>query len=347
MNDQNTNNPGQAMVRAGEQSLAQTNPMQALTVRFPEDKYNVLAPTVHMDGGLPAGTRLVVTEVKVNPDDCFGLPGGALLVGKVSLDRISNASGISWVEETRKDDRSHPYYVEMFVRGKITDFDGTVRYVTGSKSTDLREDAGGGIPGKDFAAMKTGAQIREARKFILEITATKAKNRAISSGVGMERGFSKERLAKPFVIPKLALDTRDPQAREIAMASAAGATDMLFAAKAAQTKVVDAEFEDTTAAEVPTPASAGGGGDDEDPPEDKKTGEVRSAAETSLRASLNEYMRAGGKKGNFKALFEKATGKTSSAGMTDDDAANVVSAVKAYIANKGKAEEADPDGIDF
>jgi hypothetical protein len=246
----------------------QENPVQPLVVRFPEEKYNLLAPTVHMAGGLPAGTRLVVTEVQIDPDpklrpgrEVFPLPGGALLIGKTGLDRIANAAGVSWIEEVRKDDRQHPYYVEAFVKGRITDFDGTTREITGSKTIDLREQVGtSGIPGKDYGEIVTKAkaknndpsrQLMEARKFIAEIAFSKAQNRAIASALGIKRGYTKADLQKPFVIPKLALDTTDPAARDLAQANAAGATVAMYGAKAAaRSDVVDADFEEVGPAPV-------------------------------------------------------------------------------------------------
>jgi hypothetical protein len=129
------------------------NPVTALFRSFDQQRYNVLAPVTHMPS-LPVGTRVVATEVKINPDpaskEVFPIAGGALMPSKVSLDRIASAAGISWLEERRVDNGKHPHYVEMMVRGRITDFDGTVREVTGSKAIDLRADAGSGIPGKDY-----------------------------------------------------------------------------------------------------------------------------------------------------------------------------------------------------
>jgi hypothetical protein len=347
------------------------NPIQALTVRFPEESYNLLAPTVHMAGGLPAGTRLTVTEVKINPDtrqrpgrEVFPLPGGALLVGKTGLDRIANAAGVSWLEEVRKDDRQHPHYVEAFVRGRITDFDGTTREITGSKTIDLREQVGtSGLPGKDYDEIVTKAknakdyqtgkpaprdptnQLTEARKFIAEIAFSKAQNRAIASALGIKRGYSKKDLEKPFVIPKLALDTSDPAARDLAQANAAGATVAMYGAKAAATPdIVDAEFE-----EAPAPVTDDQIVDDtavEAPPlggeeHDEKTGEVAdvrppptedeikqrtgSAYNHIITANKNFTNRA------WQSLVTNATGKTGYDNLTWLDLEAINDAATKYV----------------
>ena len=243
--------------------------IQSLRVEFDPQKYNLLAPVVHMPGGLPPGTRFVVTEITINPDpavkEVFPLPGGMLMPSKVSLDKIGNAAGISWIEERRQDAATHPHYCEMFVRGKMRDFDGTERQLTGVKAVDLREDAGGGIYGKDYDEIVSkaragnrdpGKQLMEARKFIQEIAASKAKNRAIASGLGIKRGYTKQELSRPFVVPKLSIDPTDPRVQAEVRAGMLGET-AVKAMYGPNSAPIDAEF-----AESATPAepSAGNGG---------------------------------------------------------------------------------------
>lgn len=256
-----------------DQQLA-TIPVQALTdikslrVAFDESKYNLLMPVVHLPDGLPPGTRFSVTEITISADltkkEVYPSPGGGLELHKVSLDKIGNAAGISWTDEKRQDAASHPHYVEMFVRGKIRDFDGTERGVTGIKAVDLREDAGGGIPGKDYADMTSKnkspqKQLLEARKFIQEIAASKAKNRAIASGLAIKRGYTKQELMKPFIVPKLALDTKDASVQHAVVAGMVGenAIKAMFGPDPNQQKIVDAEIEDSAGPDLPSQESSG------------------------------------------------------------------------------------------
>lgn len=287
-------NTSLAKTSGGAMTLRDVN---QLRVEFDESKYNVLAPTVHMPGGLPAGTRLVVTEVKINPDasrngpkEVFPLPGGMLLPSKVSLDRISNAAGISWVEERRQDSGNHPHYVEMFVRGKMTDFDGTTRELTGHKAVDLREDAGNGEQGKDYAEIVGKAQrakpprdpsnqLMEARKFIQEIAVSKAKNRAIAAGLGIKRGYTRAELNKPFVVPKLSMDPNNPMVQNAVMANMVGETAVraMFGPSPRDAKVVDAVVEPDTEPAVPS-----NGSDGDEPADNTGTSESAGSDPTDL-----------------------------------------------------------------
>ena len=280
------------METKSETALTKTAPqglvirdLDSLRIEFDTEKYNVMAPVVHMPGGLPAGTRLMVTEVRINPDpatkEVFPLPGGALMPGKVALDRLSNAAGISWIEERRQDNGSHPHYCEMFVRGRMIDFDGTHRELTGVKAIDLREDAGGGEMGKDYAEIvgKASAgnrdpskQLMEARKFIQEIAASKAKNRAIASGLGIKRSYTKAELLKPFIVPRLSIDPSNVMAQNAIMASMLGETAVraMFGPAPSQQKVIEAHVVEDRPAEVPSDAGGGeeSAGDVSPPPTD-------------------------------------------------------------------------------
>lgn len=369
-----------ALTRTAPSALARpTNPINALAERFPSERYNVLAPTTHMES-LPVGTRIVVTEVAVNPDpdakEVFRIAGGAaLLIGKPKLDQIANAAGVSWLEEKRTDDRRHPHYVEYFVRGRITDFDGTTREITGTKAIDLRADAGDGIAGKDYEEIVTKAknakdyktgkpsprdpanQLLEARKFIAEIAASKAKNRAIASALGIKRSYSAEDLRRPFVVPKLVLDPQSAEANQLVLANLAGATQALYGARAAH--VVDATFEEPTAgASLPAEGEAAGAGAstaqaapaantepaDELPPHDPATGEVIESPAVSIKASWLRFREAGGDAAGFRTLFKTATGKAESKGASAQDAASVTRAVDAFLAN-AEAGDANEDAL--
>jgi len=274
-----------AMTTKGQNALV--SPMTPIFQRFRPEDYNVLAPITHM-ASLPAGTRLAITEVRVgrNSDDVFKISGGKKLLGKTILDKIAQAAGISWTSERRVDDRGHPHYVETEVVGKITDFDGSVREITGAHSIDLRMDAGHGIRGGDFDDIVSKAesakpprdpsrQLGEARKFIFKVCISKAKNRAISSTIGLKRSHTDQELDRPFVIVKLAPDTSDPEARKLVHANMAGAAIAMFGPG----PVVDAEFEEATPAQLP----AAGGGEESagtpppagsEPAHDPETGET-------------------------------------------------------------------------
>lgn len=326
-------------------AIARRDEIGGLTVRFPPDRYNVLAPTVHLQGGLPAGTRLVVAEVHVDSGkaarEVYQIAGGALLVGKVALDRISNAAGISWLEERRTDPRTHPHYCEVMVRGRITDFDGCVREIVGSKTTDLREDAGGGIPGKDYAEISAknsgpSRQLDEARKFIAEITASKARNRAIASALGIKRSYTAEELRRPFVVPRLALDPSHSQARDIVLAGLAGATAALYGRP--EPVCVDVESVDTTP-QVDDDTIAGGNSVAGVEAEGGLTPHPSATIEQRVTAAWSRAKALGASREQFVELARCTTGRASSSGLTADE----VSRLEAAVESIGQSADSMPD----
>ncbi|MFH1834211.1 MAG: hypothetical protein ABH877_04230 [bacterium] len=346
---QDPKNP-RALVKYTQQQLAKASQsLTALAELFGPDGYNLLAPTVHM--AIPQGMSLAITEVRVSPlvddrgagEDVVKIGGGNLLVRKHKLDQIANGAGISWIQEQRLDGGQHPHYFEAFVRGKITDYDGTVRELVGSKTIDLRESVGG-VPGKDYDEIVSKAaasnrdptnQLREARKFGAEIAFSKAKNRAIAQALGIKRSYTAAELQKPFVIPKLILDPGDPDARELIMANAAGATSALYGAKAAAApKVVDVPFEEADAETS------------DEPDHDPVTGEVVDGpvgvAETPADVIIATWARAkaAGITGvEFAAICKANCGKSRKEDMSIDEAVAVANAVAGRIAASSDPED--------
>lgn len=346
-----------ALTKTQPTALAVTgDPVTAALTAYREG-CNVLAPVVHMPE-LPAGTRIVVSLVKVDPSkearETFPIAGGDLLLGKVALSRISQAAGVSWTSTRRVDDGKHPHLYQAEVKGYVTDFTGRRREVADQKTIDLREDAGGGIPGKDFDEIVTKAekgnrdpsgQLMEARKFIAEIATSKAKNRAIADVLGIKRSYTKEELSRPFAVPQLTLDPNDREARALIQANAGGAQEALFGARA---KVIDATFEE---AAQPAPGSSpgdsvgspagevGGEGAQSSPP--ANTEDAEGDAEVGSRAVLDAIKvswtlakNAGMTAQAFGAACKSATGKARKEEMTVADATAVAKAVAAFIEAK-------------
>jgi hypothetical protein len=336
----------QAIQKREPQQVTQ-NPINLLFEQFGEDQYNVLAPVTHM-AGQPPGTRLSVSEVRVNPDpkarEVFSIAGGQMLIGKPKLDQIAAAAGISWFEERQVDGGSHPHLVQMMVRGRITDFDGVTREITGTKMIDLRESVDG-VPGKDYEEIVDKAragnrdpsrQIREARKFIAEIAASKAKNRAIASALGIKRSYTKEELRRPFVVPKLVLDPSSAHARDLILANVGGATAALYGAKA-QANVVDADFEESAPTALPGPKGGMEGGVPAPPSELRhdSNGEVLGDEEVIriVKESWVKAKAAGMSGADFKGLCQAQTSKGRKEDMTASEARKVLKAVEAFVAN--------------
>lgn len=139
-------------------------------------------------------------------------------LGKVALEKIAGAAGISWDPSAsgRLDDGSDPYYCAWRVVGNLRHFDGTEVTIEGSKEMDLRE----GSPQLQalFDRAKTGkskdptAQIREMRLHIMAHAESKARLRAIRS-IGLRPAYTATELKKPFVVARLVFSGRsaDPE----------------------------------------------------------------------------------------------------------------------------------------
>jgi len=215
-------------------ALVQTSPA-AIQQKFPEDKYNTLLPTVAVPT-VPDCFQLTVSIVKIDTKDkaaVYSLPGGLHGLSKTSLMSLSNAAGVRWKPGSirRMDDRKQRDYCEVQATATVTDLDGTVRTATASKTVDLRADAGDGKPGKDAEASKSQKQLDEARKFIDGICESKAQLRAISAILGIRRSYTAQELAKPFVVPRLALNAADPEAKQVMLATASDSLEVLFGAR--------------------------------------------------------------------------------------------------------------------
>lgn len=258
---QNGNDNKDGTTNTGLVKTTQTaNPLAALGAQYPEQKYNLLLPVVHI-GSLPIGTQLSVREVRIDiraikngqrteyPGGEVYYVEGKLGLGKVALNKLAAAAGITWEYSRRVDDRSDPYYCEFEVRAKVTDFDGTVRYEPSSKTLDLRDG------GKDVVGL-SDRQLAQMQKFIDGHCETKAKERAIRAILQLKTSYTAEELALPFIVPKLVPDTTDPASQRAVLANMYGATQALFGA--APAKVVDATFEENT----PAPPAGADGGDE-------------------------------------------------------------------------------------
>ena len=324
----------------------------ALLKRFPPEKFNCLVPKTHIDR-LPVGTCVSVTEILVDTSkeakQVFPIAGGDMLLAKVVLDKFAAAAGISWTREERLDDGRHPHVCHMSVRGIATDFDGTRREIGDAKLIDLRADATG-VGGKDFDEIVTKAknakdqrgnpkprdpanQLMEARKYIAEVSTSKARNRAIATGLAIKRSYTKDQLKKPFIVPKLILDSEHAAAQQVILANMAGSTDALYAAQVKhqgpEVRVIEAEIE-------PTDDSAR----DDEPTMNDKTGEVKEASTIErLLAAYHKATAAGMSDDAFKVMAKTQTGKDNREDMDHRDIDSVARAVDAYIANK------DDDGM--
>jgi hypothetical protein len=333
------------------------NPLQALHERFDEGRFNLLLPKIHM-GSLPEGTLLAVREVHIQPNEpgMYKVDGGKQALGKAQLNRIAAAAGITWVSVERTDDRKHPHYCEVTARACVTDFDGTARESVGTKTIDMRADAVDGQPGPELDAMLKAAarnnrdaskQIEQQRKFIAEICASKAMNRAIADVLAIRRSYEPKELAKPFIVPKLVPDTSNPVAQNMVLAQMTGAANALYGRPQQQPPtVVDATLDD-----APEPATDEVGEQVELPDfdYDLQTGEVTEDAAPPSPEDIKKRLGAAYSKIRkahpaftdqaWRSLVKAATGKSGYTDLSWNDLLQVEMAADAHIANISGGDE--------
>lgn len=192
--------------------------------------YHLVSAATRVDV-LPEGCGVAISYVHVDPNpDPYNGPkevydvGGRLGLSGTTLTRIAAAAGLDWdpQQSGRLDDGSDPHYVHYRAVGRVRNFDGSVRTVTGEVEMDARE----GSP--QIEEIKTKAansrkgprdpsvQILELRKFLLRHAESNAKNRAIAD-MGVKRSYAPAELQKPFAVARLTWtgESSDPELRRV------------------------------------------------------------------------------------------------------------------------------------
>jgi hypothetical protein len=185
------------------------------------------APAV---GNLPEGCAINVSAVVVDIDrETYAMSGTSERgLSKVALDKIASALGVDWDPQLsqRLDDGSHPHYCHFQAVGRVRNFDGTWRTIQAHKELDLRD---GSALIEDILAREAKKQQEQGNSYkgdggkkeiagkrlhILSLCETEARLRAVRS-MGLRTGYTREELAKPFVIAQISFDgySEDPEAR--------------------------------------------------------------------------------------------------------------------------------------
>lgn len=227
-------------------------------------RVNLVTPATSL-AAVPPCSALAISSAVFGPEHVYNVQGEVAL-NKYALDTLCALAKISWSPTERVDDRSDTCVCEVRVSGTMTNLDGTVRCLTGSKQIDLRglrndEDTWGittaAWMAKATAKKKDGwHQVVTAREFILETTESKAKNRAIRC-LGVPSSMTQERAFRPWVVVSLQQQLPDtPETRRLAAESAYGLDRMLYPDTGQQ-------IIDITPRPDPVPMLVGGEGSDD------------------------------------------------------------------------------------
>ena len=237
--------------------------------------YNLLG-TKTISPVIPQGFGVALNVIKIDPTppDKYGKGGGGdvylpdayrdkdgFAYTKVLLDKIAAAGGLTWLPQSSKrlDDGRDTWYCMFRAVGKVMDFDGTVRTVTGEKEIDLRP----GSPlwkgyrrsaeravTKDFneksrdpsgdayereVAQRLDQRLEQVGEHILALCQSKAQNRVTRTTFAIRSKYTGEDIRRPIVVPKLIVapeTIEDPVLRRevmmVRMRHAMGVGDQLF-----------------------------------------------------------------------------------------------------------------------
>jgi len=206
-----------------------SDPVGRALAQYDVARYNVLTPVTVIDR-LPEMTRLSVRIVQADiENDTYH---SKLFMGqterapsKLLLDKIAAAAGLSWdpLNCGRIDDRSDPNVVEWKMAGRLLDFDGLARTIIRSKRVDLNDDS-------SQVRGWTVKQIQASRGHLMELAESKAANRVIRAALSVRQKYTRDELARPFVIPRLVpeFDLSDPIVRAAIVAHRLGAERQLY-----------------------------------------------------------------------------------------------------------------------
>jgi hypothetical protein len=241
-----------AKVDPGVQALQRVRDVEAINKRLAElsRRMHLVTPASEIEH-VPEGFGVSVSMVTVNKDATPRGPGevykvgGKLALAKVSLEKIWAGAGGEWIPHLtgRLDNGKDPRYWRYRAVGRVSNFDGTPRIVTGEVELDARdgsdlineitEKAKAREKDREYQGKRDGgaSQILELRKFLGRHAESKAKNRAIAS-IGVKRAYNPGELDKPFAIVRLVFTghSDDPTLRrELSLMNARAAIQGTYA----------------------------------------------------------------------------------------------------------------------
>lgn len=210
------------------------------------DRFNVLHPIVQVEAGagsspfLVESVSIVKLEAGENSPDTFNdyrfanARQGVFALSGLALTKIATAAGVKWIPdmcvvEARERRPDGHVYLRYRAAAAIRQPNGEWHIESASKEIDTA-DVADALRDRDMRARTSGRkeysdaeiedrvrqQVLQVREFILPLAETKAKNRVIRRLLSLQQTYTKQELAKPFVVPRLLYrpDATDPMQLE-------------------------------------------------------------------------------------------------------------------------------------
>ena len=134
---------------------------------------------------------------------------GKLALTKHGLQKLDQLSGMEWLMSTVIWDPKETLVARGEAEAKIRDLDGSWRNFKDGRTIDLRD----GAPEAERLRKTSQAMLENARKNIIQLAETKAKNRVRRGILGLQSSFTKAELDKPFIVFKLVMNVEQIVAR--------------------------------------------------------------------------------------------------------------------------------------
>ena len=196
-----------------------------------EDKVNLVMPTEVPDY-IPALHLVSFRQVQVDTSEAAGevyadknfCKPGEFAPTKVLLLKLLTAAGGSMEDTQSIDGGTIENVAEFQVTVKIPQLDGRALSYIASKRVDLAD--------KSKIKYASDNHLAQMRRFVRENAETKALGRAIRAGLALMQKYTKEELARPFVIPVLVPDIeeaiKDPNVKRLFASKALGLSGDLY-----------------------------------------------------------------------------------------------------------------------
>jgi hypothetical protein len=215
-----------------ENVAQQSSPYTMIDImsRYPSDKYNVLIPVSTVFKVSPFH-RISVNFVKLDPDpevgkDVYELDG-KLALSKQGIMKIAHAAGIQ-VKGSRVI-RLENSDIRVEVEVLVPMGDGTFRQVMAGRDwLEADEKKNSMSKNKSGGSYFNEKLFDRTKRFRSAITESKAMLRAIRSALSLKQVYTKEELARTFVVPVTTIDYSDPALREAMIQRLASGIDLLY-----------------------------------------------------------------------------------------------------------------------
>lgn len=124
---------------------------------------------------------------------------GKLALTKIGLQKLEQLAGIKWTKSVVIWDSKNPLVARGEAAAQVQDLDGSWRNFMDGRTIDLND---GSLEAEKMRKISVN-MLEGARKNIIGLAETKAKNRVRRGILGLQASFTKEELQKPFVVFKL------------------------------------------------------------------------------------------------------------------------------------------------